>query len=182
MNPAGTGADKALVSLAGQPLIAHLLDRIAPQVKALAISANGDANRFAQFGLPVLPDDQSMGPLSGILSGMLWAGQNGADAVLSAPVDAPFLPRDLSPRLILAADGPGLALARSGGRLHPTCGLWPVSLAPALAAFLASGAKARVTDFANAHGAAIADFPEDGAFTNLNTPQDLQAAAERLAQ
>ena len=34
-------------------------------------------------------------------------------------------------------------------------------------------------DFAIAHHAAIADFPDDGAFTNLNTPQDL-AAAEAL--
>lgn len=177
MGTAGQGADKALLPLAGRPLIAHVCDRLEPQVEALAVSANGDPARLRRFGLPVLADDTPLGPLAGILQGLLWAGAQGADALVSAPVDAPFLPGDLTPRLILAADGPGLALARSGGRLHPTFGLWPVALAPDLAGFLASGAKPKVMDFALSQGAAIADFPDDGSFSNLNTPEDLAAAA-----
>ena len=173
------GADKALLPLAGRPLLAHVRDRLEPQVEALAISANGDPARLARFGLPVLADDQPLGPLSGILAGLRWAAAQGADALVSAPVDAPFLPGDLTPRLILAADGPRLAIARAGERLHPAFGLWPVSLAPTLADFLASGAKPKVMDFAAAHHAAVAAFPDDGAFANLNTPQDL-AAAEAL--
>ena len=55
-----------------------------------------------------------------------------------------------------------------------------MALAPALAGFLASGAKPKVMDFATAHHAAIADFPDDGAFANLNTPQDLLAAETLL--
>jgi molybdopterin-guanine dinucleotide biosynthesis protein A len=174
------GADKALLSLAGRPLLAHVIDRLEPQVERLAISANGAPARFARFGLPVLPDDTPLGPLSGILAGLTWAAALGADALVSAPVDAPFLPGDLTPRLILAADGPHLALARSADRLHPACALWPVSLATALAAFLTSGAKPKVTDFAFAHAPAVADFPDDGAFTNLNTPADLTAAEALL--
>lgn len=173
------GSDKALMPLAGMPLVAHAIDRLQPQVAALAISANGDATRFARFGLPVLADDHSMGPLSGLLSALTWAAARGADAVVSVPVDAPFLPGDLTPRLLLAADGVGLALARSAGRVHAVCGLWPVALAPALAAFLASGVKAKVLDFATGQGAVYADFPDDGAFSNLNTAEDL-AAAEAL--
>ena len=170
------GADKALLPLAGRPLLAHVRERLEPQVEALAISANGDPARLAGFGLPVLADDRQLGPLSGILAGLRRAAGQGADALVSAPVDAPFLPGDLTPRLILAAGGPGLAIARAGERLHPAFGLWPVSLAPALEAFLASGAKPKVMDFAAAHHAAIAPFPDDGAFLNLNTPQDLAAA------
>ena len=168
------GADKALLSLAGQSLIARVVDRLEPQVEALAISANGDPDRFASLGLPVLPDRTSYGPLSGILAAMIWAAPRGATAVVSAPVDCPFLPQDLVPRLSLAAESTGTALAASAGILHPTFGLWPVTLAPALAVFLASGAKARVRDFANAQHAARADFPEDGGFANANTPEDLR--------
>ncbi|MGL5010390.1 MAG: NTP transferase domain-containing protein, partial [Paracoccaceae bacterium] len=63
------GADKALLPLAGQPLLAHVIARLEPQVERLAVSANGDAARLAAFSLPVLPDDDaSMGPLSGILA------------------------------------------------------------------------------------------------------------------
>lgn len=174
------GLDKAMVPLAGQSLVSHVIARFDPQVAALALSANGDAARFAGLGLPVLPDTASQGPLSGILSALVWGASQGATAVVSAPVDGPFLPPDLVPRLCLAAESTGLALAGSHGAIHPTFGLWPVTLAPALAAFLASGAKARVRDFAMAHGAALADFPDDLAFANANTPEDITRFAALL--
>ena len=192
------GTDKALATLAGHSLLSHVLARFEPQVEALALSANGDPARFAAFNLPVLPDTglpdtglsdtglsdaglpdaASHGPLSGILAALLWAAPLGATAVVSVPVDGPFLPPDLVPRLCLAAGPDGPALAASPNGLHPTFGLWPVSLAPALAAFLASGAKARVRDFAAAHGAGTAHFPDDLAFANANTAEDLARFAQ----
>lgn len=176
------GADKALLPLGGETLVDHVLARVAPQVAELALSANGDAARFARLRLPVLADAARLGPLSGVLAGLRWAAAAGADAVVTAPVDAPFLPCDLVPRLHMAAEGSaqGLAVAASGGRLHPTFGLWPVALLAPLAAFLDSGAKPKVMDFALAHGAATADFPDDGAFANLNTPEDLARAEAAL--
>jgi molybdenum cofactor guanylyltransferase len=172
------GVCKALLPLAGQPLLAHVLARFEPQVASVAISANGDAARFDRFALPVLPDDTSFGPLSGVLTALCWAEAAGAGAVVSVPVDCPFLPGDLVPRLLLA----GLpAMAISGGRDHPVCAIWPVGLRAPLAAFLASGAKARVMDFLAAHAVAHAAFPDDGAFANINSPADLAAAEARLA-
>lgn len=172
------GTDKALAALAGQTLLAHVIARFSPQVEALALSANGDPARFAAFGLPVLPDTGSHGPLSGVLAALLWAEPQGATAVVTVPVDGPFLPPDLVPRLCLAAEpGQGPALAASSNGWHPTFGLWPVTLAAPLAGFLASGAKARVRDFATAHGVRIADFPDDLAFANANTPDDLTRLA-----
>ena len=173
------GADKALIPLAGRPLIAHVIDRLEPQVERLALSANGDPARLSRFGLPVLPDQAtSQGPLSGLLAALDWAAPFGATHLVTAPTDAPFLPPDLTPRLLLAGD---LVLARSAGNDHPTFGLWPVPLRVDLRAFLASGAKTSVRAFADAHHAARADFPDDGAFTNLNTPQDLATAEARLS-
>ncbi len=169
------GADKALLQLNGQTLIRLALDRLAPQVEELAISANGDPARFADLGCPVLPDATSLGPLSGILSALHWAATCGATSVVSAPVDAPFLPGDLVPQLLLAGNG-GLAIAAAGGRDHPVFGLWPVSLAGELARFLASGEKPKVTTFTDRHAAARAVFPDPVAFINLNTPKDIAEA------
>ena len=176
------GADKALLRLAGQSLLSHVLDRLEPQVERVAISANGNAGRFGH-DLTVLTDDLGAGPLAGICAALDWAAPLGATAVLSAPVDAPFLPGDLCPRLCLAAETApeGLAIAAAAGREQPTFGLWPVALRGPLRAFLASGAKPKVLDFTRAHGAAIAPFPEALAFENLNTPEDL-ARAEALLQ
>jgi molybdopterin-guanine dinucleotide biosynthesis protein A len=116
------GADKALLRLAGQPLVTHAAERLEPQVERLALSANGDPARLAFTGLPVLADPLGAGPLAGVLAALDWAAPLGADAVVSVPVDTPFLPGDLVPRLWLAGDG-GLAVARCGDRLHPTCAL-----------------------------------------------------------
>lgn len=172
------GADKALLPLAGRPLLSHVVDRFAPQVAGLALSANGDPERFAGFGLTVLPDADSLGPLSGVLAGLRHAAALGADAVVSVPVDSPFLPGDLVPQLCLAAESSpaGLAIAAAGGRAQPVFALWPVTLAGPLAAFLASDAKPKITDFTTAHDAAVARFPDEVAFRNLNTPEDLAQA------
>lgn len=176
------GRDKALLQLAGHSLLWHVQRRLEPQVERLALSANGDATRFGAT-LVVLPDDQSLGPLSGILSALDWAAALGATAVVSAPVDTPFLPPDLVPRLCLAAEGSpdGVAIAVAGGVDHPASALWPVALRPALRAFLASGVKPRVVDFAGLHNASRAKFDGDAAFMNVNTPDDLAAAAAALA-
>lgn len=174
------GADKALVPLAGRPLVSHVHERLDPQVERVFISANGDAERLAFLGCEVVPDARPQGPLSGILAALLRARALGASHLVSTPVDTPFLPGDLTPRLLLAAEqGPeGLACARSGDRDHPATAVWPVALAPALASYLAEG-EARVARFADAHHAARAVFPDARAFLNMNTPEDL-ATAEAL--
>lgn len=176
------GADKALLELNGAPLVAHVIHRLAPQVAALAINAGGDPARFARFALPVLPDPMAgqPGPLAGILAGMHWARAQGASHVVSAATDTPFLPADLVTRLGAAATqaGAAIALAESGGRLHPTFGLWPVTLADDLARALAAGTR-KLTAWALGEGAArvaFATLPHDP-FFNINTPDDLAAAA-----
>ena len=174
------GADKALLSLSGQTLLSRVIARAEPQVARLALSANGNADRFVGYDLPVLADSVPLGPLSGILAALRWAAPLGATAVVSFAVDTPFFPGDLVPRLCLAAETApqGLAIAHSG-KDHPTFGLWPVGLTAALSSYLDSGVKPRVMGFAEAQGCGRADFPEDWAFANLNTPDDL-AQAERL--
>jgi molybdopterin-guanine dinucleotide biosynthesis protein A len=168
------GADKALLPLAGQPLIAHVHARLAPQVAQVLISANGDPGRFAALPCRVMADARPQGPLSGVLAALLAAREDGATHVVSTPVDTPFLPGDLVARLVAAAGG-GLAVAASPGGLHPACALWPVALVPALSDYLAGG-EARVGGFTRAQGAGLAQFADDGPFLNLNTPEDLARA------
>lgn len=172
------GADKALLPLAGRPLIAHVLDRLEPQVERVLISANGDPARFVALGCPVVPDARPQGPLSGVLAALREAAARGATHLVSTPVDTPFLPGDLVPQLLLAGDG-GLAFAADATGDHPATAIWPVGLIQALAAVLAAG-EAKVTRFTAAHGAGRAEFPDPRAFMNLNTPEDLARAEAML--
>ncbi len=181
------GGDKCLKRVAGARLIDHVIARLQPQVAGLALNANGDPGRFAEFGLPVLPDtvaDQP-GPLAGVLAGLDWAAAQGAGAIVTAAGDTPFFPRDLVARLQAAAGPSGLALAASPdgtGRMqrHPVFGLWPVALREDLRRALAGGLRKMVL-WADGHGAATAVFDSQpfDPFFNINTPGDV-AAAEGL--
>jgi molybdopterin-guanine dinucleotide biosynthesis protein A len=174
------GGDKGLLPLGDTTLLAHVIDRIEPQVAACALNANGDPARLAQFGLPVLADpvDGFVGPLAGVLAGMDWAASQGADTVVSVAADTPFFPCDLVPRLLLAAEGMAdpLALAATPDGRHPTFGLWPVSLRGDLRAALTGGLR-KVVQWTDAHSAATALFQADcDPFFNVNTPEDLICA------
>jgi len=92
------------------------LDRLAPQVAGVALNANGDAARFSDFGLPVLPDsiDGFAGPLAGVLAGLDYAAEQGADSIVTAAADTPFFPQDLVDVLQLAAKMEITAMRASG--------------------------------------------------------------------
>src|SRR5690242_6663170 len=93
------GTDKAFLPLAGRPLIAHVIERLRPQVDAVVVNSNGDPARFADFGLEVIADAIGgfQGPLAGILTGMQWARRHARNArwIATAAADTPFLPRDV---------------------------------------------------------------------------------------
>lgn len=178
------GGDKPLRLLMDRPILTHILDRLAPQVGLLALSANGNPARFAAFGLPVLADllpDQP-GPLAGVLAGLDWATGLGARALVTVSGDTPFLPVDLVARL----DAPGgLTLAASHApdgalRRHPTVALWPTDLRDTLRQVLATGERrmGRCLPALGAREVVFSGKPDP--FFNINTPQDL-ALAETLA-
>jgi molybdopterin-guanine dinucleotide biosynthesis protein A len=173
------GGDKGLLPLGDGTILSQVIARLEPQVGALALNANGDAGRFAALGLPVISDsiEGFAGPLSGVLAGMDWAAGQGADHIVTAAADTPFFPCDVVPQLILAAENAqtNLALARTADGRHPTFGLWPVALRDDLRAALHDGLR-KVVMWTDKHGGTTALFPDDAAFFNVNTPDDLNRA------
>ena len=92
------GVDKGLVPLAGRPLVAHVLERLAPQAGAIIVNANQNRDRYAAYGHPVVADEVGgfAGPLAGLHAGMTAAT---TPYVVTVPCDSPFLPGDLVARL-----------------------------------------------------------------------------------
>lgn len=173
------GGRKAFVALAGRPLLAHVVDRLAPQVTRLAVNAAPDPG-FAAFGLPVLPDPRpDCGPLGGILAALDWAEGLGESRVITAAVDTPFLPTDLVRRL--AASTAPAAYASTPEGPHPTTAIWTVGLRSELGRALESGVR-KVRDWAAAIEAEAIAFDAPEAFMNVNTSADLRRAERRLAE
>lgn len=182
------GGDKGLLRFGDGTMLGHVMARFAPQVGRLVLNANGDPARFAAFGLPVVADtiDGNVGPLAGVLAGMRWAREHThATFIATASTDAPFLPRDLVVRLRQVAQGNpgGIAIARSGGHLHPVIGLWPVAHHDDLEAALKDDGIRKVLRWTDRHGTLPVDFADleiDGKtidpFFNANTPDELDEA------
>ena len=184
------GGDKCLERIGGEPVLAHVIRRLKPQVEALALNANGDLSRFREFGLPVIADatDDFRGPLAGILAGLDWAARaESSSHLLTVAADTPFLPEDLVQRLAASLDGGKIAVAASAGCSHPVFALWSIALRDDLAAFMSEKSSLKVSDFAARHSPAWVDFPVGAfggrtfdPFFNVNTPDDL-ALARRIA-
>ena len=184
------GGDKCLLPLAGQAVLARIIERARPQVGPLVLNANGDAARFAAFGLPVAADAVGgfAGPLAGILTGMEWARANAPDCawLASFACDAPFLPADLVVRLVatVAARGADMSCATSRGREHPVFGLWPVRLADDLRHALVGEGIRKVDVWTARYHLVRAEFAADplDPFFNLNAPEDFERAEAMLAR
>lgn len=172
------GHDKGLITYANQPLVAHVINHIAPQVEQLLINANRNIERYQQFGYPVVQDSLSgfQGPLAGMLAGMHAAE---TDYILSAPCDSPAPSAKLRQRMLesLLVSGKKIAVATDGKRIQPVFALLHCELADDLHKYLAAGERKIDRWFAQ-HPMIEVDFSDQPeSFKNFNHPEDLHSTS-----
>lgn len=182
----GAGVDKAFLSLAGRPLLAHVLARLSPQVGRVVISASGDPKRFAAFGLPVFADLRPgfQGPLAGVEAA--FAGTK-ASWILSVAVDLPFLPKNLVEKMLASLENtpdgstPDAVVAMSANRCHYVVSLWPRMAMKKLVPAIENG-QLCLRDWFRGYPhqkvifSPVGDGPDP--FFNINRPIDLQIAKQ----
>src|SRR3974390_267670 len=109
------GVDKGLQAFRGKPMVAHVIERLEPQVDELIVNAKRNADAYARFGHVVVVDEIEgfAGPLAGFERGLAHAS---GSLVVTVPCDSPFLPLDLVGRLRDALDRvkADLAVAKTG--------------------------------------------------------------------
>jgi len=172
--------DKCLQLLDGQPLVTRVLGRLTPQVAEVLINANRHADVYAALGHRVIADriGEFAGPLAGLHVGLSEARHA---FLVSVPCDTPFLPRDLVARLLapLEDEEIDLTVARTGSRPHPVVCLTRRRLLPHLSAYMDSGGR-KVDAWYSSLRALEVNFPDENAFRNINTPEDLKAASTQF--
>jgi molybdenum cofactor guanylyltransferase len=176
------GMDKGLVELAGRPMIAHVLDRLAPQVDQILVNANRNVDRYAAFGWPVVPDTDTgfLGPLAGLVAGLRASD---TPLVLTVPCDSPRLATDLAGRLyaVMERDAAEIAVAFDGEWLQPVFMLVHRQVLASLEVFLAAGGR-KIDRWFEQHRLARADFSDrKESFVNVNDPAEREALDEKLA-
>lgn len=192
----GPGVLKPLRVLDGRPMVAHVVERLRPQVMDLVIVANDPAPEFRALGVPVIADPadiqeaaqregRRLGPLAGILAGMDWARRHHPHSgwILTAPADVPFLPLDLTVRLcgLMHVPEPDVLMVRHGKRREHTLAIWSVKLAADLRRAILEEGMRRVETFAQRYVFEELVWPGNAApFLNVNTPVELSEAMRRL--
>lgn len=171
------GGRKALVEIAGRPLIAHVAAPLRAGVSRLCVV--GDSEAATALALDAIADAPNVprGALSGIASGLDWAMRGGAEWIAIAPCDTPFLPFDLVPRLHAAATKAAApaACARTEDGVHPLVSLWRVTIAQALKHALSAAPYPAAHSFVAQCGAAYETFAATD-LMNVNTKADLELA------
>jgi len=166
--------DKGLVPFRGKPMVAHVIERLAPQVGPLIINANRSLDEYGAFGYSVISDEVGgfAGPLAGLHAGLRACT---TPYIVTAPCDSPFLPLDIVALLYAALTDnvAELAVARTGGFAQPVFTLCTTALLPSLTAFLEGGGRKIDTWYA-AHQVVEVEFADESAFANINTIEELR--------
>ena len=178
------GGDKALLPLAGRPMLAHAIDAARAAMRGARpqrqwrsdalrrLRPAGRRRRSADFA----------GPLAGVLAGLEYCAAHAPQLthVASLAADTPFAPRDFVARLTeAAAEGADIAVAASGGRTHHVAALWPVALAGDLRrALVGEGVRKVESVHERATASPTVEWPDEpiDPFFNVNTPEDLARA------
>src|SRR5204863_8975561 len=81
------GVDKGLQPFRGKPMVAHAIERLAPQVGEIIINANRNTEAYAAFGHRLVADAITgfAGPLAGFERGLDYAK---GELVVTVPCDS----------------------------------------------------------------------------------------------
>jgi molybdopterin-guanine dinucleotide biosynthesis protein A len=155
------GGDKALASLNGRPLIAHVLEALAPAVDRVVVCGRSYGTLHYLADMPG-PD---FGPLGGINAALAYASAQGWSRVVTFPCDTPHISPILIARLIACERATILTEC-------PVIGSWPSALADRLADYLANRTDWSVRGWARSAAAEELDLPPPH---NVNFRADLDA-------
>lgn len=164
------GRDKAWLERDGEPLVVSLARTLSPQVDAVLVSANRNAENYLAHGLRAIHDRvPGIGPLGGLEA---LAAACRSEWLLTVPVDLLEVPPDLVARLAGIADG---VRAADDDGAQPLVAVWrTAALRAAVVAAIASGNHA-VHELQARLGMHEEHF-EGVSFGNLNSPEDLVRA------
>ncbi|MDI7275770.1 MAG: molybdenum cofactor guanylyltransferase [Anaerolineae bacterium] len=177
------GIDKALVRVAGVPLIDRVLGRLGQLTEDIVV-VGGDPQACARPRVRLVPDLwPGMGPLGGIYSG-LQAVRFGRALVVGC--DMPFLDLRLLRFMILLSADYDVVIPDMDGLLEPLHAIYSRATLKPIEALLRAG-DLRIVHFLGqvrvryVDRAEIEVFdPRTLSFFNVNTPEELQRA-EALA-
>jgi len=178
------GEDKALIRLAGIPLIERVLARIDGLADAILITTNRPET-LAHLNLRMVGDEI---PGAGALHGLQTA-LNAArgEVVLILSCDTPFVSRELLEHLLNRAHEADVIVPKNDDNYEPLQAVYNrARCLPAVKAAIISGERRMVSFYPQVHVLPIEESafskldPSGLSFFNVNTAEDLERAEQLL--
>ncbi len=177
------GEDKALIRLAGIPLIERVLARIDGLADEILITTNRPET-LAYLNLRMVGDEV---PGAGALHGLKTAlSAARGEVVLILSCDTPFASRELLEHLLIRAHEADVIVPKHGDKYEPLQAVYKrARCLPAVEAAIVSGERRMVSFYPQVHVLPIEENvlsrldPSGLSFFNVNTAEDL-ARAEQL--
>lgn len=171
------GVDKGLQTLQGKPMIAHVIQRLQPQVDRIMINANQNLDRYREFNFPVWSDEKNdyAGPLAGMQAGLIHCE---TAYMLTVPCDTPMLPTDLVTQLATALEKSTADIAVANTKQHDRINRQPVfclmkkTVLTDLTTALERGVR-KVDLWLAEKNVVDVVFDDETAFANINTLEEL---------
>ncbi|GAB2886915.1 molybdenum cofactor guanylyltransferase [Uliginosibacterium flavum] len=167
------GQDKGLVRFRERPLVAWVIDALAPQVDEILIIANRNLDAYRAFGHRVISDlrPDFPGPLAGFEAALTHASH---DWILTCPTDAPLLPAEYACLMSRAALG-SAAVAFVDAHWQPVFSLLPKTALPSLSAALDTGERKAQRWLASIDPVLVTLDEYAAQLRDADTPEDLTA-------
>lgn len=172
------GREKGLISIAGQTMVQHIINRFSSQASMTVISANSSLDSYQQLADMVVTDLQPeyQGPLAGIHAGMLNAK---TPFMLVVPCDVPALPSTLIQRLsVCMTDETDVVVISIAQRMQPIIALWRTDMVHSLESALKRGIR-KVEDWVRSvRFVELDELENQEYYLNVNTPDDIALAED----
>ena len=178
---------KALLELNGQPVIRHVINKLAIHLDPLLLSCEAETSDFDRYGLAIVPDllPGHRGPLTGLYSALQYLKDNDQDTGLVLfPCDAPVIPENLVQVLLDADQGrrEKVVAISYEGVLQPTFSLWQSHHLPVIREAVVEQGRGGLKHLLMSLPHVLVEWPaqEPPPFYNVNTPGELESAAQWL--
>ncbi len=163
------GKDKCLLSIAGKPMIEHILDQLRHNFKHLIISADETA-KFDFLNIPVVADKKKgIGPIMGILSSLEKAH---TDLIFVTSCDVPDINLPIVRRMLLSAENHDAVIPLTGDDLYePLFAVYRKSVIDHCHELIEAGEK-KISKLFDRIDIKFLQLDQPDWYMNLNTPQD----------
>tara|TARA_Y100000991_G_C21923798_1_gene327712 strand:- start:400 stop:1020 length:621 start_codon:yes stop_codon:yes gene_type:complete len=173
------GSDKSQKKIGDLKLIDIVIEKASLQVSRLAL--NAENLKSEKFNLELVPDCKAgnLGPLIGILSGLLWTKKNNSEWLMVFPVDSPFFPNNIVESFVNGLSDEKIVMAKSNNKLHPVFSMWSVELISDLE-FAINNNQRKIDLLIKKIPTRLVNFNNIGydPFFNVNNADDLYKAKE----